>query len=463
MIHKITLLELNKSIQDTFKDKFSESVWIIAEISELKVNRNGHCYIELIEKDAVTDNIIARTRATIWAFTFRMLKPYFENSTGQELTPGLKILVQANIEFHELYGLSLNIKDIDPNYTIGDLALKKREIIKKLEDDGILEMNKEIEFPILPQKIAIISSETAAGYQDFINQLTKNQYGFKFYLKLFPSIMQGLNAEESIISSLEKIYNFEHLFDAVVIIRGGGSQADLSCFDSYNLASNVAQFPLPILTGIGHDKDESIVDLVAHIKLKTPTAVAEFILNKASDFNNYLDELKNNIDNFQLDYFDNLKENLLNISYRLSPLVGKIIDKNDFELKLLTNRLDTNSKSNLNKKDTQISNYSSTIKSNLRKNINQKNNNLYTIKNQLNNAIKLTLQKQSLIIKNNSDKIDLLDPLNTLKRGYSITYKDGHRITDINSINEKDIISTQLFNGSIRSTVNDKKNLKQTD
>ncbi|NOQ28419.1 MAG: exodeoxyribonuclease VII large subunit, partial [Bacteroidales bacterium] len=266
MIQKFTLLELNKDIQEKIKLNYSNAVWVIAEISELNVNRNGHCYLELIEKDIITDNIISKSRATIWAFTYRMLNPYFENATGHKLSSGIKILVQANVEFHELYGLSLNITDIDPNYTLGDLAQKKAEILKKLEEEGVLHMNKEISLSSIPQKIAIISSDTAAGYQDFINQLTNNSFKYKFYTKLFPAVMQGLQAENSIINSLEKIYEYEDFFDAVVIIRGGGSQSDLSCFNNYLLSANIAQFPLPVLTGIGHDKDESIVDLVAHKK-----------------------------------------------------------------------------------------------------------------------------------------------------------------------------------------------------
>ncbi|PLX12682.1 MAG: exodeoxyribonuclease VII large subunit, partial [Marinilabiliales bacterium] len=294
MNQPFTLLGLNKSIQEKINASFSENVWVIGEISELKVNQNGHCYLELIEKDFVTDHIIAKSRATIWSYTYRMLRPYFESVTGHELIPGIKLLVQVKVEFHELYGLSLNITDIDPNYTLGDLAQKRKETIKRLENDGVFNLNKELNFPMVPQKIAVISSETAAGYQDFKDQLENNSYGFKFYTKLYQSKMQGTLAEDSIINSLEMIFENENLFDVVVIIRGGGSQADLSCFDSYLLAANIAQFPLPILTGIGHDKDESIADLVAFHKLKTPTAVAEYIIEKTAKFEEGIHKLKEN-------------------------------------------------------------------------------------------------------------------------------------------------------------------------
>ncbi|MEA3316613.1 MAG: exodeoxyribonuclease VII large subunit, partial [Bacteroidota bacterium] len=198
MKNKITLLELNKNIQKKIKNNFPNKLWLIAEISEIKSNRSGHCYLELIEKDVLSDSIIARARGIIWAYTYRMLKPYFESTTGQSLAPGIKILINVSVVFHELYGYSLNITDIDPNYTLGDIARKKQETIQQLNEDGVINMNKELQIPIVPQKIAIISSKTAAGYQDFINQLDNNENEYKYYYKLFPSIMQGNEAESSI-------------------------------------------------------------------------------------------------------------------------------------------------------------------------------------------------------------------------------------------------------------------------
>ena len=332
--------------------------------------------------------------------------------TGHELSTGIKILVQVNVEFHELYGLSLNISDIDPKYTIGDLAQKRTEILKKLEDEGIINMNKELAFPVVPQKIAIISSDTAAGYQDFLNQLENNSFGFKFYTKLFPSIMQGLQAEESIINSLERIYNYEDFFDLVVIIRGGGSQADLSCFNNYMLAANVAQFPLPVLTGIGHDKDESIVDIVAHKKLKTPTAVAEFIIDTVDRFENNLINLKDNILNLITDYTQDQKTKLAQFAAVTVPSVKNNLYKYDYQL---------------NK-----------------------------IKNQLIHQCNIYTQKQNLFLKNLENKTSLLDPSNILKRGYSITYFNNKKLKDLKNIKENDEIITKLFTGFIRSTVKEK-------
>ena len=456
MIQKITLLELNKSIQEKIKSSFPETIWVIAEISELKINRNGHCYIELIEKDAINDNIIAKTRATIWAFTFRMLKPYFESTTGHELTLGLKILVQASIEFHELYGFSLNITDIDPNYTIGDLAQKRSEIIKKLEDDGVIDMNKEIQLPIVPQKIAIISSETAAGYQDFINQLNSNSFEHKFYIKLFPSIMQGIQAEESIIESLEKIYNYEDFFDVVVIIRGGGSQADLNCFNSYILASNVAQFPIPIITGIGHDKDESVVDIVAHKKLKTPTAVAEFIIETVNEFENKLFLLKDEIFDYLQDFLNNENTRIIQLSSLAIPSIKNSINKNKYHLSILSEQLKNNYRKTIQSETIQLSDFSNQLKNKTERIISKKKDGIVFVKNQFKSNNRLIFQKLNLSLENISNKIELLNPENILKRGYSITYKNGKRIKDFNKIQENDEIITQLFSGFIRSNIRKK-------
>lgn len=457
MIQKISLLELNKSIQEKIKLNFPETLWVIAEISELKVNRNGHCYLELIEKDAITENIIAKSRATIWSFTFRMLKPYFENVTGHELESGLKILVKVTVEFHELYGFSLNIIDIDPNYTLGDLAQKKAETLKKLEEDGVLSMNKELDFPLVPQKIAIISSETAAGYQDFMNQLINNKYGYKYYIKIFPAIMQGLQAEESIIETLERIFQFEDFFDLVVIIRGGGSQADLNCFNNYFLASNVAQFPVPVITGIGHEKDESIVDLVAHKKLKTPTAVAEFIIEKTLEFEQSINITKEKIYYIAIDFINHQKTKLIHVSSVFIPLTRNVLEKQQNKLSLFTEKFKNSTLKLLRKQDNVLTNYMNKLHFNSK-------NYLLSGKKDIENISKDFTASTSRHINNNKIKLDyfqkkneLLNPHNILKRGYSITYsKNKKLIKKIDQINVSDEIITKLFKGEIRSTVKNK-------
>lgn len=457
MVQKISLLELNKSIQEKIKLNFPETIWVVAEISELKVNRNGHCYIELIEKDAITENIIAKNRATIWAFTFRMLKPYFESITGHQITSGLKVLVQVSVEFHELYGFSLNITDIDPNYTLGDLVQKKAETLRKLEEDGIINMNKELNFPLVPQKIAIISSETAAGYQDFINQLINNKYGFKYYHKIFPAIMQGLQAEESIINTLEKIFQFEEFFDIIVIIRGGGSQADLNCFNNYFLASNVAQFPVPVITGIGHEKDESIVDLVAHKKLKTPTAVAEFIIEKTLEFEQAIDFSKEKIYDIAIEFINHQNARLTQLSTIFIPLIKNVLEKQQNKLSLLTEKFKSNANKMLSQQGSILKNYIHLLRINSL-------NFLISGKKDIENISKTFTTDTCRYINHTKTKLDyfkkqneLLDPRNILKRGYSVTYsKNNTLIKKVDQININDEIITKLFKGKIRSTVKNK-------
>ena len=277
----LSLLDLNKLIQDTLKKNLEPSYWIVAEIGEMNVNQKGHCYLELLQNE--NNKIVAKVRATIWSYTYRNLSTWFQGITGQPLAAGLKVLVNIKVNLHELYGFSLNVQDIDASYTIGEKEKIRQEIINKLVSDGVFEMNKELILPLVPQNIAIISSPTAAGYGDFMQHLDENPYNYKVNTTLYKAIMQGLEAPDSITTALHSI-NEKGDFDLVVVIRGGGSQLDLACFDNYELCSHLAQFPTPVITGIGHERDETIADMVAHSKLKTPTAVAEFILQGISSF-----------------------------------------------------------------------------------------------------------------------------------------------------------------------------------
>ncbi len=288
----ISLFDLNHRVRQVLKEQFAEPLWIAAEIASVLENRSGHCYLELVDKHAGEENPVAVAKGTIWSFTYRMLKPYFETTTGRHLEKGMKVLIQAEVVFHELYGFSLNIKDIDPTFTIGDIERKRREIIGHLEEEGIIDMNRNLELPLLPKNVAVISSPTAAGLGDFLDQLQNNSYGYKFHVKLFPAVMQGERTTESVIAALDRIYEYEELFDVVVIIRGGGAQADLGSFDTYDMAANVAQFPLPVIAGIGHERDETIVDRVAFVRVKTPTAAAAFLIERFQEFEVRLEELK---------------------------------------------------------------------------------------------------------------------------------------------------------------------------
>lgn len=276
----IGLRELNRRIVDAVNAAFQEPLWVVAEISECRTAGNGHCYMNLVEKSPQGDgSVLAQMRAVCWANRWWMVKQQFETETGQAIDTGIKVRFQAQVQMHEQYGLSLIIFDIDPTYTLGEMARRRLEIIRQLESEGLIDMQQTLSFPVLPQRVAIISAPNAAGYGDFLHQLHDNPYGICFYTHLFPAILQGSQTESSVIGALNHIALNEDFFDVVVIIRGGGAAADLAAFDSYQLALNAANFPLPIITGIGHDRDKSILDLVAYHALKTPTAVAAFLID----------------------------------------------------------------------------------------------------------------------------------------------------------------------------------------
>lgn len=408
-MNSITLSELTNRIQETLKLNFDTPVWIRAEISELRENYNGHCYLEFIEKDSDTDALLAKTKATIWASTYRMLKPYFESSTGQTLSAGLNVLVAISVEFHGVYGFSLNVRDIDPTFTIGEMAARRLKIIRQLEADGIVDMNKQIEFPVLPQRLAIISSATAAGYGDFCDQLNNSPKQFAFYTKLFPAVMQGDQAEASIISALEKIYDYADLFDVVVIIRGGGAVTDLACFDSYDLALNCAQFPLPIIAGIGHQRDVSILDMVAHTSVKTPTAAAELLTETLQKAEDEAFGIIAEIANYS-------KKILVNQHHYLSDVKWKL--KNALQAKVSTKLL-----------------FLERIKNRVRS----------TIRVQINNE----RNKLMLLEKN----IDTYSPAFLLKHGYTITTLNGKRINSVKQVKNGDIIRTFTPDGDFESSV----------
>ncbi len=274
-----SLYELNNMLRRGIREYFPENLWVQAEIAECKENASGHCYLELIEKQEDTDYLRARAKAVIWSNVWIFLREVFIQQTGSQLQAGQKILILVKPDFHELYGLSLVVLDIDPAYTMGEWALRRRAVLLRLEQEGILELNKELDFPRLPRRLAVISSPTAAGFEDFRHQLQHNSGGFVVYTCLFPAFMQGVQAESSILDALDRVLEHQELFDLLVLIRGGGATTDLSCFDSYELASALAQFPLPLLSGIGHERDRSVADMVAHTSVKTPTAAAELILS----------------------------------------------------------------------------------------------------------------------------------------------------------------------------------------
>ena len=472
---QVSLSELQRQVKGKLEDLFSLPVWVKAEISEMTTNRSGHCYLDLVETEEGTDTVVARCRATIWSYTFRMLKPYFETTTGQVFTEGLKVLLQAKVEYHEVYGFSLNIRDIDPVYTLGDMARQRREIIHRLQEAGVLEMNKELELPLVPQRIAVISSPTAAGLQDFLNQLHNNQHQFIFYTKLFPSVMQGMEAPRSITAALEQIFQYEDLFDAVVIIRGGGAQIDLACFDNYDLAFNVAQFPLPVITGIGHDKDDTVIDLVAHTRMKTPTAVAEFLISGALQFSQQLAELEKQ---FTVSVNDQLEKNqvrLTDAADQLSLLVNQLIVKQTNRLNIDRIQLTNHSERFLKKQLSELKGLTTDTRNKIiiyvtRQNhlLDQSGNKLnYTFRGQIVKNRNLLIQFQQLVkirvvetiraenknLLQIQEKLRLVDPQNILKRGYSLTMMNGKILKSVQMIKVGDLLETRLSDGNIGSKV----------
>lgn len=473
MKQQLTLSELNNLIKDALIDAFPSTVWVVAEVSELKENRSGHCYLELIEKEE--NSIVARSRATIWSYTYRMLKPYFETTTGKSFSQGIKVLVQATVEYHSAFGLSLNIKDIDPTYTVGDMALQRKEIINRLQAEGVFDMNKELELPLVPQKIAVISSANAAGYQDFMNQLENNSYGIKFYTKLFEAYMQGDEAVPSIIYALERIFVYEEFFDAVVIIRGGGATADLSSFDDYDLAINITQFPLPVITGIGHEKDDTIIDMVAHTRLKTPTAVAEFLIHGTQRFYEQLLDLEANIVQLTRETIDQQKDKLERIAEGIKYSVSDFIHDRQKELTRKGNELKQElvaysyrKQQEHNRKYHDLTSLLTVWYVEAKNEINEKRRILKRVVSESvlkQNAFlghlegKLVGESKRLILKEqerirlNENTIRLLNPENILKRGFTLTLKDGKIVTLADQLNVNEEIVTKFRDGEVKSKI----------
>lgn len=408
MTESYSLSELGKCIKMTLKTAFAEPVWVRAEISEMHENVSGHCYLDLIEKADDTDVLVAKQKATIWAFTYRMLKPYFESETGATLRTGMKVLLLCEVEFHELYGVSLNVRDIDPAFTVGEMAVRRAEIIRRLTDDGIVDMNKQQPLAPVPQRVAVISSATAAGYGDFCDQLRNNVFGYTFYTKLFPATMQGTQTEQSVVAALDKICDFIDNFDVVVIIRGGGATSDLVAFDNYNLALYCAQFPLPIISGIGHQRDESVVDLVAHTRVKTPTAAAEFLVARINDFEKNIDEMAQNV---AFSAREVVHDELLRLQQRIARLgvVQRVCVRHDAALQHLTMRL--------------------------------------------RNAAKMAISSEEKRMALVEKSIEYADPATLLRRGFTLTTKHGKIVKSVCDVAPGDIVTTHLADGAFTAMV----------
>ena len=407
-MERLTLVELNGLVRDAIEDALPEEYWVEAELSECR-EHGGHCYMELIEKGERSATPVARASAKCWRQTWVMVKPYFERTTGQQLRAGMKVLLRVYAQFHEAYGFSWIVSDIDPTYTLGDMARKRQEIIRQLKEEGVFDLQRELRIPTFAKRIAVISAEHAAGYGDFCRQLEDNDYGFKFDVTLFPAIMQGEQVEASVVDALNEIYQHISDFDVVCILRGGGATADLSGFDTLALAENVAQFPLPIITGIGHERDESILDMISNTRVKTPTAAAAL-----------------------------LTDNLLRVLERLDDA---------------SQRLSYAVNQRINSQKTRMATLTTLIPTLALRIVSDQRHRIETTKSRLPIAIERRLTHQKHLLESLSLKLQGFDPQLLLSRGYSITLKDGRAVRDPQQLKPGDEIETRVEKGTIRSVV----------
>lgn len=449
----MSLLELNTIVQDAIHDVLPETYWVRAEMSDVRTNASsGHCYLEFIEKDDISGQIVAKARGTIWARTFQMLKPYFEQETGQLFTSGLKVLVNVSVEFHELYGYSLSVHDIDPSYTLGDMVKKRKEIIRRLQEEGIFELNKELPFPLLPQRIAVITSPTAAGYEDFVHQLIGNEFDFPFYIKLFPAIMQGEKTEESVIGALDRIFPYANLFDVVVIIRGGGSTSELSSFDSYPLAANCAQFPLPLITGIGHERDDTVVDMVAHTRMKTPTAVASFLIGCMTREAAQLQELEQIICDEVTGRIMREKSVLQTLAVKLPVTVTGHIEQHRSRLHTMTAQLSALPRW-IHHRAEKLDELPSRLQ--------RAANTMISVHSTLIADIPLRLRRASEVVCSECRRklelseqyVKMVSPEYILKRGYTLTFKGGKIVKHAGDLIGGDEISVKFADGERKGKI----------
>ncbi|MBS6527234.1 MAG: exodeoxyribonuclease VII large subunit [Bacteroides caccae] len=384
----LSLLELNALVRRSLEQCLPDEYWIQAELSDVRSNTTGHCYLEFIQKDPRSNSLVAKARGMIWNNIYRLLKPYFEE---------------------ELYGYSLTVLDIDPTYTLGDMARRRREILLQLEEEGVLTLNKELEMPVLPQRIAVVSSATAAGYGDFCHQLKHNSGGFFFYTELFPALMQGNQVEESVLAALDCINTRISEFDVVVIIRGGGAASDLSGFDTYLLAAACAQFPLPVITGIGHERDDTVLDSVAHTRVKTPTAAAELLIQRVGEAAERLEELSARLQQGAYTLLEQEQRRLVTMQARIPALVHRKLSEARFTL--------------------------------------------LTAQKDLSQVTQNLLSRQRYRLELLQQRVADNSPEKLLSRGYSITLKDGKAVTDASLLQPGDQLTTRLLKGEVQSTV----------
>ena len=432
---RLTLLELNRLVREVIETEMPREYWVEAELSECRESR-GHCYMELTERDEHSATPVARAQAKCWASKWMLIRPYFERTTGQALRAGMKVLLKVYAQFHEAYGFSWIVTDIDPAYTLGDQARRRQEIIRQLKAEGVFDMQRELELPLFCLRIAVISSQTAAGYGDFAAQLADSPFAFRS--RLFPAIMQGEGVEQSIIAALNAIYrelsasaDGNDAFDCVVIIRGGGAVSDMSGFDTLPLAENVAQFPLPIITGIGHDRDESILDMVSHLRVKTPTAAAALLIDHAQQTLNAVEGAGNRIARHAQQRMTMLSAQLASLSAAIPQLFAVVRTRQEARLSQLFNRMALAAQQKLSLMHQRLTTMETSLP--------------------LMGAKRLAAEQHRIALL--SEKLRALDPQLLLSRGYSITMLNGRALRNPADVKAGDQIETRLAEGTIRSTV----------
>ncbi len=428
---RLSLYELNSLVRDVLAVSLPESYWVEAELSEAREGYGGHCYLELIQKDGFSNTPVAKAHAVCWRTRWMTVKPKFERVTGQRIHAGMKVLLRVHAQFHENYGFSWIVDDIDPNYTMGDMARKRMEIVNTLKAEGVFDLQKELSLPMFCQRIAVISSATAAGYGDFCNQLEDNPYGLQFHTRLFPAVMQGEGVEQSVIAALNAINGEWEQWDCVAIIRGGGATSDMSGFDTLALAENVANFPLPIITGIGHDRDESVLDMISFRRVKTPTAAAAFLVDHLSETYARVVNAQETVVNCVKRRLQVERMRLDKLSTNIPTLFSLVKTRQGAYLDRLMNRLVSRMQWRVQQADRRLDSLSRNIPS----------------------AMERRMTKESHRLQLLSQRIKAQDPELLLKRGYSITLKDGKSVRSAEQLKPGDIIETRLAEGIVRSEV----------
>lgn len=410
-----------------------DTCWVTAEIGEMHVSR-GHCYMELVEKSATDNQLVARMRAVIWAGANARLQTYFSAVTGCRLAVGMQVLLQVEVSFHEVYGISLVVTDIDPVYTLGGVERQKQEVMDRLQREGVWDINRSICLPEVIQRVAVVASATSAGYGDFMNHLTKEHGRLRFDVTLFPAVVQGQEAPRSVCEALDRINACAADFDVAVIIRGGGAQSDLHCFNTYEIAAAVAQFPLPVLTGIGHDRDTTITDMVAAAALKTPTAVADFVAAGAEEFVMRLDEMDERMTGFLAHFFTSEKERLERVALRAVPAAGRRLQQARRQLEALPYRLQSAVRS------VSLSQHHA----------------LDLLAGRLDRAPRIRLDRAAQTLQMAETKLRLLHPDRVLERGYAMVRVNGKVVSRIGALSPGDRFLVEMADGAALSQVIEK-------